>query len=150
MNGHVKWLTILCTAIFCAGCMNGDGLNRASVRGTVTLDGKPLESGFVAWFPLNNEGPSVATAIRNGNYTLASKRGPVVGEYRIEINGPLVRTGKKVPSGMNPKILIDEEVDLVPSKYRSTGTMGKLRDSELKATVVSGKNKIDFALTTGS
>ena len=71
-----------------------------------------------------------------------------MGEYRIEINGPRVPTGKKVPSGLDPNILIDELVDVVPSKYRTSGEMGKPNNSILKSTVVSGENKIDFKLTT--
>ncbi|MDR0704592.1 MAG: hypothetical protein LBF88_06340 [Planctomycetaceae bacterium] len=134
--------------ICCFGCFSGDGLNRAAVEGTVTLDNKPLEKGFISWFPLNREGPTVGADIQNGKYKLNKKNGPVVGEYRVTINGQPVPTGKKIPSSMNPAVMEDELMDPVPAKYRSdnAGTMGQEIEPVLKATVVTGKNVIDFSL----
>jgi hypothetical protein len=142
-------LLIICLLLCHIGCSN-DGLNRASVKGTVTLDGKPLEKGTIGWYPLNSEGPTVGGDITNGKYKLTKKSGPAVGEYRIEISGSQVPTGKKVPSGMDPSFMVDELVDPVPEKYHSGNALNNSRAKEppLKATVSSGNNVIDFDLVS--
>jgi hypothetical protein len=140
-------LFIGCLFVCCIGC-SGDGLNRASVEGTVTLDNKPLEKGFISWFPLNREGPTVGADIQNGNYKLNRKNGPVVGEYRIEIKGQPVPTGKKQPSVMNPAVMEDVLADPVPIKYQSNNVMGQTAEPVLKATVSAGKNVVDFPLNS--
>jgi hypothetical protein len=137
---------ILVALLGFAGC-SGDNLNRAVVEGNVTLDGQPLNKGIISFFPMNNEGPSVGTKIEGGRYRFDKKNGPVVGEYRIEINGEQVPSGKKIPSPMDPKLMIDEMVDPVPEKYHSNGAMGKAVET-LKATVTTGRNTIDFPLSS--
>jgi hypothetical protein len=144
---HYKLFIVACLVLCCFGC-SGDGLNRAAVEGTVTLDNKPLEKGFMSWFPLNGEGPTVGADIQNGKYKFSKKNGPVVGEYRVMINGQPVPTGKKRPSSMNPAVMEDELIDPVPAKYRSSGTLGQEIEPALKATVSTGKNVIDFPLSS--
>jgi hypothetical protein len=141
------WKTcILFVLLGFVGCSN-DNLNRAVVEGNITLDGQPLNKGIISFFPMNNEGPSVGAKIENGKYRFDKKNGPVVGEYRIEINGEQVPNGKKIPSPMDPTLMIDEMVDPVPEKYHSNGAMGKTVET-LKATVTTGKNTIDFPLSS--
>lgn len=142
-----KLLTVVCLVVCCLGC-SGDGLNRAAVEGTVTLDSKPLERGFMSWFPLNGEGPTVGADIQNGKYKFSKKNGPVVGEYRVTINGQPVPTGKKKPSAMNPAVMEDVLVDPVPTKYQSNNVMGQTTEPALKATISTGKNVIDFPLSS--
>ena len=103
----------------------------------------------MSWFPLNREGPTVGADIQNGKYKLNRKNGPVVGEYRVEIKGQPVPTGKKQPSSINPSVMEDVLADPVPTKYQSNNdVMGQAAEPVLKATVSSGKNVIDFPLSS--
>jgi len=68
-----------------AGC-SGEGMSRVSVSGTVDMDGAPLAKGSIVFVPIESTpGPQVAGIIENGQFTLIEERGPVVGEYRVEI-----------------------------------------------------------------
>ncbi|MDR3198871.1 MAG: hypothetical protein LBU34_13475 [Planctomycetaceae bacterium] len=145
---HYKLFIVVCLAVCCFGCSSGDGLKRAAVEGTVTLDNKPLEKGFVSWFPLNGEGPTVGADIQNGKYKIIKKNGPVVGEYRVEIKGQPIPTGKKKPSAMNPAVMEDVLADPVPAKYQSNNIMGQIPEPVLKVTISTGKNVIDFPLSS--
>jgi hypothetical protein len=126
-----KWSAILLLVIanaFLTGC-NSDGLNE--VTGTVTLDGKPLSGLEVRFEPID---PSIGTnAIgytqADGTYMLhypGDKTGAPAGEYMVLISG-----GENAEGGKPSR---------VPAKYT--------RATELKATVESGSNTIDFDLTS--
>ncbi|MDR0336699.1 MAG: hypothetical protein LBI18_06370 [Planctomycetaceae bacterium] len=146
MLNYLK-VIFVCFLFCCLGCTHDD-LNRASVSGIVTLNGKPLEKGTIAWLPLHNEGPTIGCDIRNGKYSIPKKSGPAVGEYLVAIKGEPVPTGKKVPSGMNSSVMVDELVDPVPEKYRSGNMSEKHPESTLKVTISSGKNVHDFTLNS--
>ena len=99
----------LIVALSLFGC-DGDGLQRATVRGTVTVDGQPLQSGSIALLPQpGTKGPSVGGAIESGSYVLAGDSGPVRGSYRVEIRATR-KTGRQVRNTMRPPPdnLVDE------------------------------------------
>ena len=69
------------------GCAQDDGLSRAAVRGTVTLDGKPLAAGIVRFIPQGEtQGPAVVATVQNGAFELPEEQGPLVGSHRVEID----------------------------------------------------------------
>ena len=82
------WLCLLAvTCAAAAGC--GDGLKRYRVRGTVTFQGKPVESGAIFFEPTESVGKIAPTSylpIRNGKYD-AGENGPVAGKYRVVVGG---------------------------------------------------------------
>ena len=139
----VRLLSAAILVALCVGCGKGDGLNRASVEGKVTLDGTPVEKGSISFVPTaGTKGPSVGGTIENGRYSLPSANGPVVGKYRVEIHAPR-KTGKQIQAPMAPKgTMTDEVADAAPAQYNSKSTLEK----EIKA----GKNEIDFDLTGGA
>ena len=119
-----------------AGCSSssGDLPDIGKVRGTVTLDGKPLSDVEVLFFP--NEGGRMSNAVTDEN-----------GQYELEyMRGAKVIYGAKVG---NHKVSIlaveDEDSDepaavRIPKRYRGS-------KSELTATVESGTNDpVDFEL----
>jgi len=61
-----------------AGCGKG-----AAVTGRVTLDGQPVESGFVTFFPDDNQGTSVGVEIVQGQYSMQNIS---PGKKRIFVN----------------------------------------------------------------
>ena len=112
---------LFCVACF-AGCQPDDGL--CPVEGTVTLDGQP--------------GTAVGGKIINGAFKLRASEGEML------VN---IRSQKKVPIE-NPTPdevahnVTERTVELVPAKYNDR--------SELKFTVVKGKNKATFDLVSDS
>ena len=128
----MKTTKMLCAvaALFCvacfAGCQPDDGL--CPVEGTVTLDGQPLEEGSIGMGPMVGQpGTAVGGKIINGEFKLRASEGEML------VN---IRSQKKVPIE-NPT-----PDELVPAKYNDR--------SELKFTVVKGKNQATFDLVSES
>src|SRR6516225_4208451 len=70
-------------ALLAAGC--GYDAN-ASVRGQVTLDGKPVEWGSISFVPTNGtKGPLTGSVITNGQYHVPAASCTAVGRYKVEI-----------------------------------------------------------------
>lgn len=118
--------------VLLGGCGPADGL--ADVRGTVTLNGKPLANATIEFQPLEpGQSPSSAKTDESGNYRLMytlSAVGVVPGKHRITIS-----TAETCFDDEGGEY---ESEELVPAEYN--------RDSELQRTVESGRNRIDFDL----
>jgi hypothetical protein len=133
------WVILAAAA---AGC-GGDGLNRASVEGTVKVDGVLLEQGSLALIPMaGTTGPSAGATIENGSYSIPADKGPVPGTYRVEIKA-LRKTGRQIVDEHQPppNNRIDEMEQFIPPQYNA--------DSKLSAEVKAGKNRdVNFDLLT--
>ena len=84
------WLTsgtVAAAALVCIGCGTSDGLNRAPMTGTVTMDGKPLTRGIVVLMPIEGtKAPQATGAIRaDGTYSIetSNRPGAVVGKHKV-------------------------------------------------------------------
>lgn len=106
------------------GCGRSDLPPLGRVRGTVTLDGKPLSGAIVSFQPENGR-PAVANTDANGNYEL------------VYIGGV---KGAKV--GLNSvRVFWPDDVEgtaVIPDKYNAKTT--------LKFEVKPGNNKFDLEL----
>jgi hypothetical protein len=115
-------------AIVVSGC-GESGPELAPVEGTVTLDGRPLESADVIFQPEDQKPASFARTGADGHYELMRKRGVMgasIGQHTVRITIP--RSMFKNP----PEI---------PTRYNT--------DSELKREVKSGEdNEFNFDLTS--
>jgi hypothetical protein len=123
--------------------------NRGAVRGTVTFDGTPLKEGQISFVPLDPKlGPTEGAVIVDGEYQIDAPRGPVAGEYQIQI-AAFRKTGKKTWDGMgdeqapaNQKNYVEEVAAYIPARYNAV--------SELRATIKAGEvNRCDFDLKPG-
>jgi hypothetical protein len=117
--------------IWVAGCGAG-GPELGKVHGTVKLDGQPLDGATVYFAPSAGGRPSIGRTDVDGHYELLyteKRRGALLGEHVVRIN-----TGRRG----NPDDGIAPVPEKVPTKYNT--------QSELKRTVESGKNPIDFEL----
>jgi hypothetical protein len=127
-------LVLLC----CCGCGKSDGVQRATVQGTVTLDGIALPQGSIVFCPCGNtKGPKAGGVVKDGHYSIATSKGPVVGTNHIKIEG-FKETGRKVHDRSGATV--DEIIHIVPKCYNSDSTL----ESELK----SGQNILDYELTS--
>ncbi len=130
-------LAALLGVVSFAGCQPDDGL--CPVEGAVTLDGQPLAEGSIGMGPMVGQpGTAVGGKILNGEFKIRASEGEML------VN---IRSQKKVPIE-NPTPdevahnVTERTVELVPEKYNDR--------SELKFTVVKGKNKATFDLRTDS
>lgn len=144
MNTHsiVSGIVTLAVTLPLLGCGGGDGLDRQSVSGTVSLDGVPLESGLITFDPASAQSEtSVATEITAGSYTFGRDNGPVPGEYRVVINSAAEATVEPTAGEAPGDTFIPPPKEEVPKKYNV--------ESILKATVAAGDNPpIDFEMTS--
>lgn len=134
---------LLVSLVICVlgGCGERGGIPRGAIKGTVTLDGAPVERGSIYFTLQPTDGAqSLVTggAIANGQYRLSAANGPAVGRNRVEIHG-LFKTGKKIakPLGM-PGEMVDEYVERTPPRYNS--------ESTLECEVKPGNNRFDADL----
>jgi hypothetical protein len=114
-----------------------DKLPREPVRGTVTFDGKPLESGTVVFLPASVQGQTQSGGmIQHGVYDIPRREGPVPGVYTVVITAaagnaaaPAGAPGKELPIPKQP----------IPARYNTK--------SDLKVEVKQGgDNQFNFDL----
>lgn len=132
------WRTLPLLALLASGC----GAKVASIAGSLTLDGTPVESGYITFVPIDGTPGSGGRAqIAKGVYIIDSSMAAAPGTYRVEI-AVRRKTGKKIPIGSPapPGAMADEEVEAVPARYN--------KDSTLRETLKAGANKVDFALSS--
>lgn len=55
------------------------------VKGTVTLEGKPLDQGDIQFLPLENQGTQSGASIKNGAYEMPKQNGLKPGKYLVQI-----------------------------------------------------------------
>jgi len=125
------WIFSSMLLLAVAGC-GGDSLARGSVRGKVTLEGKPIAEGTIIFTPTDGTtGPMAMAQIVNGEYSI-QQDAPVVGVHAVKIQG-FRDTNKKDQLGR----AIGEQ--FVPAKYNERTT--------LKVEIAKGANACDFPLT---
>ena len=130
-------LATVAVVVLCVGC---GGPPQAVVRGTVTLDGKPLAAGLVI---LEADGRSYSGPIGpDGRYELRNrgKAALAPGTYGVAVLPPepeVVADPKTTAlRAVNP---VDQR--LYPQRYRSAATSG------ISRTVAAGESTFDVELT---
>jgi hypothetical protein len=139
---YVNWCTVLLIALG-APSLLGCGDDLASARGTVTVDGRPVEGGpqvygTVSFYREDGGGaPAVAVINESGTYTLRTggQDGIEPGTYLVGIAVKKI-TPPAGPEGM-PKAKL-----ITPRRYSSVTQSG------LREVVRPGENTIDFALSS--
>ncbi|MDR1291118.1 MAG: hypothetical protein LBK06_07955 [Planctomycetaceae bacterium] len=117
--------------VIITGCQKG--IERVSIEGSVTFEGKPLDGGYVTIKPV--AGPGAGTDIKpDGTYTISKVAGPMAGECEISVE----RTNAKTIIGSDGR----ESTVLEP--LLPENIQGKPKTFTLK----NGKNKIDINLDT--
>jgi hypothetical protein len=98
-----------------AGCRG-----RQTIEGTVTLDGRPLERGYINFRPMTGaKGPTLGGAIEQGNYAIQSTV-PLEGHFRVEITA-LGKTGNKFSDETGKEF--DVEGQVLPERYNAKSTL---------------------------
>jgi hypothetical protein len=122
---------LLILSVPALGCSDG----RQPLSGTVTLDGKPLAWGSIAFHAradaiIRSSGSSIAA----GEFSIPRDQGLTPGVYDVSIEA-VVETGKMVNDDQDGRMIARETV-----KFREAG--------QLQATITdNGENRFQFDLT---
>jgi hypothetical protein len=120
---------LLMFGLLLAGCDHGPPMG--TVKGTVTLDGQPVDGGVITFVPSDGNSQPEAVPITAGAYSVTMP----VGDKRVEIywapSGGQV--GDTATQGR------EQIVQRVPAKYNAQST--------LTHTVAKGEARKDFPLT---
>jgi hypothetical protein len=137
LNGCLPCL-IWAALVAASGCSDG----KVVVRGTVAVDGQPIDEGMISLEPADGQGPTTGGLIKAGKYELTGNAAVSPGDKIVRIVG-LRQTGKMVEAGPPaPKgTLIPQMEQCVPSQYNDK--------SQLRAEVTPGMaNTHDFKLVS--
>lgn len=131
-------LSCACIAPFLLAALAGcgeTGLPKAKVAGTVTLDGKPLETANILFVSADNTTTTTALTIADGAYG-----GEVaIGKMLVRISS-LKAVGKEKAYDTPDSPLRDIYEEQVPARYNA--------NTELSAEIKAGEQKLDFPLKT--
>ena len=142
--GRVSFQLMLFLCVLITGCSK-DGIDRISVSGQVTYDGKRLPWGQIRFIPTGEHaGPVWSALVRDGKYATEGKGVPM-GTLRVEITALRgLKTGG-VPNlgrNSNPDEASEPLEQYLPEKYHT--------QSELSLIIpaASGPVEQDFLLTS--
>ncbi len=130
--GILPGLVLGAAILSAAGC--GGRADIGSVTGTITLDGQPLVDAVVTFEPGVGGAPSRAITDSRGHYQLRYTReilGAKVGQHVVSVS--TFRAAN--PDAEPPRPAVAERV---PPRFNG--------DTELRADVAAGGNRIDFTL----
>ncbi len=121
------------TLLLVAGC--SEPSTTAEVSGSVSVDGVPVESGSIGFFPVDGKSSTAGAVIKAGRYTAQVP----FGKSKVEIRVPKVIGEKKLydtPDSPVQPVMTES----LPPKFNE--------ESELQMDVEPGTNEEDFNLST--
>lgn len=107
--------------------------NLATIEGTVTLDGAPLEAGLIRFVPVDGQTPTADATITDGKFVAQVPPG----EKSVAITAPKV-VGKRKLYNTPDSPSIDVVEELLPPRYNTA--------TELKLSVEGATRDANFAL----
>ncbi len=118
-------------------CFTGCGpeSNVATISGSISIDGKPTDSGSISFIPVNGEGPTAGSEIKQGKYTSQA----AIGECKVEIRVSKV-VGKKKLYDTPDSPVQDLMEEILPAKFNEA--------TELRVEVKRGTNEKNWELKT--
>ena len=117
-----------------AGC----GPRSAEVSGLVTLDGVPLTTGEVHFFPVAGDGQTAAANIGpDGRYHI-DKASPV--KMKVVIHSSKVVSKRPRYEGVADSPIDEVREEVLPLRYSD------MKKTELTADLVAGENTVNFEL----
>jgi hypothetical protein len=103
------------------GCGEANPLGRRAVDGVISLQGKPLESGWIRFEPEDARGVNSAGEIEAGKYHIDESQGLPPGTYRVAISSPDESQVTKVEAAPGDERSLAKE--RVPAKYNTKSTL---------------------------
>jgi hypothetical protein len=104
-----------------AGCWRAPAPpRRGAIRGTVTLDSRPVPKANIRFIALETSGVNVLAPVTDGAYEVPEGEGPVKGKYRVEFSVP--KPGRRVPNPDIPGAWLEEPIETLPARYHVEST----------------------------
>jgi len=121
-HGNRSMVLTICVVISAlVGCESRQG-GRVAVSGSVSYDGKPLESGQVVFEPQGPGRMAIAQVV-DGHYSIARERGPMPGKYVVRITAARP-TGAKASSGrLSGNEVRDVYEQFLPARYNEASEL---------------------------
>ena len=99
-----RTLALICCIVAVTGC---GGVQRESLEGVVTLDGQPLQNGYITFQPQSDtRGPTAGAQIDSGKFAIPASKGTFAGHFRVEI----------ISTRLSGRTIADRDGTLVPAK----------------------------------
>jgi len=137
------WVFAVVSVLILCGCGGSEGPVTVKVKGSVSLDGKPVSSGQIIFNDVAGNEKAYAGVIQDGTFSFPS----TVGQKRVSISSPQEVAGSSTVVGGIPGDPVSEEnpapqiLESIPPKYNDQTT--------LTADVTSdGENEFPFELTS--
>jgi len=124
------------------GCGASDNLPREAISGSVSVAGKPLESGLVTFNPDGADIPTQGgAAVVAGKFSIPREQGLVPGKYKVAVSAAGDTPERKVDTINNmPGMPPIPAKEIIPKEYNTSS----LLTAEVKA---GAKNEFSFNLT---
>lgn len=137
-NSTPVWMGSLSLLVLTLTGCGASGPTTYPVKGTITFDGKPVASGQIIFFPLEEGLTPDAGPIKDGVFSFIAREG----EKRVQIEATREVPGKTIPQIPPLTGTMPVTEMYIPDVYNSK--------SKLKATVTdnAADNQFDFDLTT--
>jgi hypothetical protein len=137
-------LALVMTAVVAAGCSPGRP-TIIPIRGSVTLDGKPVAQATVLFVPAAGGVPGRGVTGPDGGFTLttfAEGDGVIAGKHRVAVSKMKVTAVEATEDGMLPATVSGEvrTIWVTPQKYADVATSG------LEVHVSQGMEPVALAL----
>jgi hypothetical protein len=115
MRIRPSWAGAALAALLAAGCGGP-----VTVKGTVTLDGQPLEGATVMFIPVNEWVGANAVTDADGRFTLIGTKadGLMPGEYKVTVSKKVWPPGMKEPPPEKLSIpMVEKKIESLPKAY---------------------------------
>ena len=132
----------LLALLLLSGCDSGT----IGIRGKVTVDGEPVKSGFIAFYPEGTEGKEASTKIENGEYKV---KNVTLGKNKVKVTiteqkePPTPRSGERNRESANEERLGKKKGRPVPNKPPLD-----IVDNDQIKDIEAGTSELDIALKT--
>ena len=126
---------------FLSGCGEAGG-EPCSVKGSISLNGIPIETGTIVLEPQGQGGARGGASIKNGKYEIPIERGMWVGSFIVRVTGFRETGETEAPfETLEGEVADDIAVveELVPHEFNSKST--------LNVELEGGENERNFELT---
>lgn len=126
-----RFTTLVTLCVCLAGCLASD---RVTSTGTVTFDGRPVDTGAIVFVPLEPAVAPEGAAITSGRFTVVGRRG----KRRVQIRGTRPIPPERLPRTMARFDGLPVHEDYIPAAYNTAST--------LEVEVTDGPNVFTFDL----
>ena len=138
INGYSRPVLFALLGLLALGLAGCGDASRQPLQGSVTLDGRPLEAGYIRFRPEpGSSSPTAGGAVAAGTFAIDRNGGPMAGRFCVEITAsrPVGRTTIDIETGER----VQDLEQYLPPRYNS--------QSELEVEVTpGGGNTFQFDL----